>query len=97
MSVCVCSNVCVPFVNDCVAVYAFSGLFVCVFECVFFARRVRVVCLRVSVWCCMVCFCVLFVMFICGVECVCGLLPVPSVRLPVLFARFCFVICCWRV
>ena len=56
-----------------------------------FARRVRVVCLRVSVWCCMVCACVLFAVIMCGVECVCGLLLVPSVRLPVLFARFCFV------
>ena len=57
VSVCVCSNVCVSFVNSCVVVSVVSGLFVCVCACLF-ARRVRVVCLRVSVWCCMVCFCV---------------------------------------
>ena len=33
--VCLCSNVCVSFVNYCVVVYVFSGLFVCVRACVF--------------------------------------------------------------
>ena len=38
-----------------------------------FAKRVRVVCLSIPVWYCMVCcfFCVLFAVFVCGVECVC--------------------------
>ena len=53
MSVCVCSNVCASFVHYCVVVYAYSVLFVCVCACLF-AKRVRVVCLRVSLWCCMV-------------------------------------------
>ena len=35
VSVCVCSNVCVLFVDYCVAVYVFSGLLVCVCARVF--------------------------------------------------------------
>ena len=34
VSVCVCSNVCVSFVNYCAVVYAFNVLFVCVCACV---------------------------------------------------------------
>ena len=72
MSVCGCSNVCASFVNYCVVVYVFIVLFVCVCACRF-AKRVRVVCLRISVWCCMVCFClcVLFAVFECVVLNVC--------------------------
>ena len=50
-----------------------------------FAKRVRVVCLGISVWCCMVCFCVLFAVFECVVLNVCGLCLVPYVRLPFFF------------
>ena len=56
VSVCLCSNVCASFVTDCVVVYVFSVLFVCDCACVLFAKRVRVVCLRISVWCCTVVF-----------------------------------------
>ena len=43
-----------------------------------FAKRVRVVCLRISVWCCMVCLlCVVCNVCACGVECVCSLLMAP--------------------
>ena len=54
VSGCVCSNVCDSFVN-CVVMYVFNVLFVCGCACLF-AKRVRVVCLRIPVWCCMVCF-----------------------------------------
>ena len=67
----------------------------CVCFCVCrFAKRVRVVCLRISVVlydvfvvCVVCCVCA------CGVECACGLLLVPSVKLSVFFARFCVLIC----
>ena len=61
-----------------------------------FAKRVRVVCLSTSVWYCMVCvfLCVLFAVFVCGVECVCGLLLVPYVKLSVFFCPFLRVVMC---
>ena len=59
-----------------------------------FAKRVRVVCLSIPVWYCMVCcFFVLFAVFVCGVECVCGLLLVPYVKLSV-FCAFLWAVMC---
>ena len=56
------------------------------------AKCVHAACLGVSVWCCMVPLFVLFAVIVRGVECVCGLFLVPSVRL----AMFCACLC-WYV
>ena len=58
------------------------------------AKRVRVACLRVSVWCRISVFlCVLFAVFVRVVFNVCGLLLAPYVDLLVFVARFCVLVC----
>ena len=58
------------------------------------AKHVRVVCLRIAVWCCMICLlCVVCCVWACGVECGCGLFLAPYVKLSDLSARFCVSLC----
>ena len=59
--------------------------------CVFFVKRVYVVCLRIAVWCCLL-VCVVCNVCLCSVECVCGLLVACYVELYVV-VRFCVVMC----